>query len=118
MRYFLRAAGRTFHVGSSKLTLKLLRVSELSDRAAFGGTGVLLRFGESVGCGPRGLSGGVDADVEGNCDWPLREYERSCSSCCGDGWGESMSGFVGDFAGRTYWAHLNDGWRRRVGCSS
>jgi len=30
MRYFLSAAGSTFHVGSSRLTLKLLRLSELS----------------------------------------------------------------------------------------
>ena len=37
MRYFLRAAGNTFQVGSSKLTLKLLKVSELSCRG-FGGT--------------------------------------------------------------------------------
>ena len=35
-----------------------------------------------------------------------------CSGCCGDGCGDSMlSGFVGDFAGLTYWAHLKDGWR-------
>ena len=38
MRYFLRAAGNTFQVGSSKLTLKLLKVSELSCRPDFGGT--------------------------------------------------------------------------------
>jgi hypothetical protein len=99
IRYFLRAAGRTFHVGSSKLTLKLFRVSELSVRAVFGGTGVLLRFGESVA---RDFSGGVEDDADENCDCPLREYERSCSSCCGEGCGDSMSGFVGDFAGRTY----------------
>jgi hypothetical protein len=36
MRYFLRAAGRTFHVGSSKLTLKLFKLSELSCLVGFG----------------------------------------------------------------------------------
>src|ERR1700691_5705123 len=41
-----------------------------------------------------------------------------CSGCCGDGCGDStISGFVGDFAGLTYWAHLNEG-RRRMGLSS
>ena len=42
MRYFLRAAGNTFQVGSSRLTLKLLKVSELSCRTGFGGAGTEL----------------------------------------------------------------------------
>lgn len=36
MRYFFKAAGRTFHVGSSKLTLKLFKLSELSCLVGFG----------------------------------------------------------------------------------
>lgn len=72
----MSAAGRTFHVGSSKLTLKLFRVSELSVRAVFGGTGVF-RFGESVSCVPRDFSGGVEDEncdcAAENCDCPLRE---------------------------------------------
>ena len=37
MRYFLRAAGNTFQVGSSRLTLNL-KASELSCRGFVGGT--------------------------------------------------------------------------------
>ena len=36
MRYFFSAAGNTFHVGSSRLTLKLFRLSELSWRVGRG----------------------------------------------------------------------------------
>ncbi len=48
MRYFFRAAGSTFQVGSSKLTLKLLRLSELS---CFVALGALSAVGVSGGGG-------------------------------------------------------------------
>jgi hypothetical protein len=60
MRYFLRAAGRTFHVGSFGLSLKLFKLSELLCR---------LGFGEEIETPP---SGGVTPgfsglfEVEGN----------------------------------------------------
>ena len=58
MRYFFRAAGRTFQVGSSRLTLKLLRLSELS---CFVALGALLAVGVSGGGGMvRVLSTEVD----------------------------------------------------------
>jgi hypothetical protein len=65
MRYFLRAAGRTFHVGSSKLTLKLFKLSELSCLVGFGA-----EFEVSLGGGvTRGFS--VRVDMEGNDESPL-----------------------------------------------
>lgn len=63
MRYFFRAAGRTFHVGSSKLTLKLFKLSELSCLVGFG-----VEAETPFGCVTRGLS--ALFEVEGNDDDP------------------------------------------------
>lgn len=102
MRYFLSAAGRTFQVGSSKLTLKLLRLSELSCLAGFcGASKVFLDFSKD------GLS----------VDEPALRLEpvTSCSARCGDPYGgDSISPLVGDFCG---WFHLKEGCLRSV-CSS
>ena len=65
MRYFFRAAGRTFHVGSSKLTLKLFKLSELSCFVGFGAIGAA----SVVVCGRRDLSEGA-CEVEGKEDGP------------------------------------------------
>lgn len=107
MRYFFSAAGSTFHVGSSKLTLKLLRLSELSCFVALGAVGV------SGGGGMfRDLSAEIDGSVEGPAFWFWEMLGVLCSSRRGEGCGDSISVFVGDFCGLTNCAHLNEGCLR------
>jgi len=88
MRYFLRAAGRTFHVGSSKVILKLFM---------FSGLPRLVGFGEEVAT-PFG--GGVDDDP---VFWG---WFGMSSICCGDEYGDSRA------VGLTGWSLLNEGFLR------
>ncbi len=102
MRYFFNAAGRTFHVGSSRLTLKLFKLSELSCRNGF--VTDWLGLGDSEEEPDRDFSGAEEVEGAGGCGCPFeRVYGAiSCSSCCGDEWGVSRSALVGDLAGLTY----------------
>jgi hypothetical protein len=70
--YFFKAAGKTFQAGSSKLTLKLFKLSELSERVFFAGIGdwELILFDEECD----GLEG---CSKVADCDGALREI--SCS---------------------------------------
>lgn len=112
MRYFLRAAGNTFQVGSSRLTLKLFKVSELSCRPGLAGARPELEV-SAPPC--------VDLDfsevfeVEGSDDEPpFRLLGISCSARCGEGWGDSTTSIlVGDFCGLVNCAHWNEGCLRK-----
>lgn len=61
--------------------------------------------------GGRGFSD-EEVELDARCEGPATRLRggMSCSSCCGEGCGDSTaSSFVGDFWGLTYWAHLKDG---------
>lgn len=87
IRYFLRAAGKTFQVGSSRLTLKLLRLSELSALVGFGGIMCVVPPGDCAGGGIIGGGRGLSTRVEVvEVAFEMTEfvgflYDRSCSNC-------------------------------------
>jgi hypothetical protein len=62
--------------------------------------------------GGRGFSEEEAVELEARCEGPGARLSggMSCSSCCGDGCGDSTASiFVGDFWGFTNCAHLKDG---------
>lgn len=102
MRYFLRAAGNTFQVGSSRLTLNL-KASELSCRAFEGARTEV----EASATPWVAFDFSAVVVIRGNGDEPpFRELGTSCSARCGEGCGDSpTSPLVGDFSGLTKCAH-------------
>lgn len=72
------------------------------------------RFGESVILTGGGRCFSVEVEAETEESWEVPAVRCmggiSCSSCCGEGWGDStVSSLVGDLCGNC--AHLKEGCR-------